>query len=60
VLGEGSLVSELLTAFLGWNSEAHLLELVAWAVYILAVGYAFLRPQPPAGGIAPPAEAHDG
>jgi high-affinity iron transporter len=60
VLGEGSLVSEHLTAFLGWNPEAHLLEFVAWAVYILSVGYAFLRPQPLAGRVARPAEAHDG
>jgi high-affinity iron transporter len=59
VLGNGSFVSGLLTAFLGWNPEAHLLEFVAWAVYILSVGYAFLRPQPPAGGVARPAEAHD-
>jgi hypothetical protein len=60
MLGNGSLVSGLLTAFLGWNPEAHLLEFVAWAVYILWVGYAFLRPQPPAGGGARPAEAREG
>jgi high-affinity iron transporter len=60
VLGAGSLISQLLTAFLGWNPEAHLLELVAWATYILSVGYTFLRPQPPAGRVAHPAEAHDG
>ncbi len=46
VLGEGTLVSEFLTAFFGWNSEATLLELLAWFTYIVAVGYAFLRPQP--------------
>ena len=44
VVGEGSLVSELLTALFGWDAEANLLELVAWAFYLLAVGYAFLRP----------------
>jgi hypothetical protein len=54
------LASEHLTAFLGWNPEPHLLEFVAWAVYILSVGYAFLRPQPAAGRVARPAEAHDG
>jgi high-affinity iron transporter len=60
VVGEGSLVSELLTALFGWDAEANLLELVAWAVYILLVGYAFLRPQPPAGRVARPAEAREG
>jgi high-affinity iron transporter len=46
VIGEGALVSELLTAFLGWNPEATLLEFVAWATYLLVVGFAFLRPHP--------------
>ena len=46
VLGEGSIVSEFLTAFFGWDPEANLLELLAWFTYIVAVGYAFLRPQP--------------
>jgi len=55
VVGEESLVSELLTAFLGWDPEANLLELVAWAAYLLAVGYAFLRPQPLPEGVASPA-----
>jgi high-affinity Fe2+/Pb2+ permease len=54
------LVSEFLTAFLGWNPEPHLLELVAWAVYIVSVGYALLRLQSPGGRVARPAEAHDG
>jgi high-affinity iron transporter len=52
VVGEESLVSELLTAFFGWDPEANLLELVAWASYLLAVGYAFLRPQPLPEGAA--------
>ncbi len=46
IIGEGALVSELLTAFLGWNPEATLLEFVAWATYLLVVGFAFLRPHP--------------
>jgi high-affinity iron transporter len=50
VLGEGAIVSELLRTFFGWNPEASLLELLAWVTYVLAVGYAFLRPQPIAGG----------
>jgi high-affinity iron transporter len=55
VVGEESLVSELLTAFFGWDPEANLLEVVAWAAYLLAVGYAFLRPQPLPEGVASPA-----
>jgi high-affinity iron transporter len=46
VLGEETLISELLTTFVGWDPEANLLELLAWVTYIVAVGYAFLRPQP--------------
>ena len=56
VLGEETIVSELLTAFFGWDPEANLLELLAWVTYIVAVGYAFLRPQPvPEGAAASPA-----
>ena len=46
VLGEETLLSELLTTFFGWDPEANLLELLAWVTYVVAVGYAFLRPQP--------------
>ncbi len=46
IIGEGALVSELLTAILGWNPEATLLEFIAWATYLLVVGFAFLRPHP--------------
>jgi high-affinity iron transporter len=52
VLGEETLVSEVLTAFFGWDPEANLLELMAWVTYIVAVGYAFLRPQPLSKGAA--------
>jgi high-affinity iron transporter len=52
VVGEGSLVSELLTAFFGWDPEANLLEFLAWAGYVLVVGFAFLRPQPLPEGAA--------
>jgi high-affinity iron transporter len=55
VVGEESLVSQLLTAFFGWDPEANLLELIAWAAYLLGVGYAFLRPQPLPEGVASPA-----
>lgn len=46
IVGSETLVSELLTTFLGWNPEATLLQLLAWAAYLLSVGYMFLRPQP--------------
>jgi high-affinity iron transporter len=55
VLGEETLVSEFLTTFFGWDPEANLLELLAWLTYIVAVGYAFLRPQPIPEGTASPA-----
>ena len=55
VIGEETLVSELLTAFFGWDPEANLLELIAWASYLIAVGYAFLRPQPLPKSVASPA-----
>ena len=55
VVGDGTLVSELLTAFFGWDPEANLLELIAWASYLIAVGYAFLRPQPLPKGVTSPA-----
>ena len=52
VLGEGTLVSEVLGTFFGWDPEASLLELLAWLTYVVAVGYAFLRPQPLPDGAA--------
>jgi high-affinity iron transporter len=56
VLGEGTIASEFLTAFFGWDPEANLLELLAWFTYVVVVGYAFLRPQPlPEGATASPA-----
>ena len=52
VLGAETLVSQFLTAFFGWDPEANLLELLAWVTYVVAVGYAFLRPQPLPDGTA--------
>jgi high-affinity iron transporter len=52
VLGEGTIASEFLTAFFGWDPEANLLELFAWFTYVVVVGYAFLRPQPLPEGAA--------
>jgi high-affinity iron transporter len=46
IVGEESLLSEILTTFFGWDPEANLIELLAWVTYVVAVGYAFLRPQP--------------
>ncbi len=55
IVGDEVLVSELLTALFGWDPEANLLQFIAWATYLLAVGYAFLRPQPLPEGVASPA-----
>jgi hypothetical protein len=44
VLGSGSMVGQTLTAFFGWDPKPDLLEFVAWAAYLLGVGYVFLRP----------------
>lgn len=55
VVGEEAFVSELLTAFFGWDPEANFLEFIAWASYLLAVGFAFLRPQPLPEGVPQPA-----
>jgi hypothetical protein len=55
VVGEEACVSELLTAFFGWDPEANFLEFIAWAGYLLAVGFAFLRPQPLPEGVSQPA-----
>jgi high-affinity iron transporter len=52
IVGEEGVVSGLLTAFFGWDPEANLLEFVAWGAYLLAIGYAFLRPHPLPEGVA--------
>jgi len=41
-----SVLGQFLTAFLGWDAKPDLLEFVAWAGYLLGVGYFFLRPVP--------------
>jgi high-affinity iron transporter len=55
VVGEEAFVSALLTALFGWDPEANFLEFSAWASYLLALGFAFLRPQPLPEGAASPA-----
>jgi high-affinity iron transporter len=55
IVGDGTFVSGLLTALFGWDPEANLLEFIAWATYLVAVGFAFLRPQPLTEGAPSPA-----
>ena len=43
-LTSASVVGQSLTAFFGWDPKPDLLEFAAWATYLLAVGYVFLRP----------------
>lgn len=38
-----STVGQFLTGFFGWDPKPDLIEFAAWAVYIAAIGYAFLR-----------------
>lgn len=44
LLTEESVVGQFLGTFFGWNPAPDILEFGVWAVYLLAVGYAFLRP----------------
>ncbi len=53
-----SILGQSLTAFLGWDPQPDLLEFVAWAGYLLGVGYFFLRPVSPAPVRSSSAEAH--
>lgn len=43
-LTSASVSGQFLTAFLGWDAKPDLLEVGVWAVYLLTVGYVFLRP----------------
>lgn len=43
-LTSASVSGQFLTAFLGWDAKPDLLEVGVWSVYLLAVGYVFLRP----------------
>lgn len=45
VLSEESVVGQFLGTFLGWTPEPSVLQAGAWVLYLLAVGYIFLRPQ---------------
>lgn len=45
LLSSGSVSGQFLTAFLGWDAKPDLLEVGVWAVYLLTVGFFFLRPQ---------------
>lgn len=44
LLTSESVIGQFLTAFLGWDAKPDLLEFAAWSVYVLWVGYDFLRP----------------
>ncbi|MEW6638746.1 MAG: FTR1 family protein, partial [Actinomycetota bacterium] len=43
ILTSGSIIGQFLTAFVGWDPKPDLIEFSAWAVYLLAVGWLFLR-----------------
>ncbi|HEX2728290.1 MAG TPA: FTR1 family protein [Rubrobacteraceae bacterium] len=43
-LTSASVSGQFLTTFLGWDAKPDLLEVGVWMVYLLTVGYAFLRP----------------
>lgn len=49
LLSEESVVGQFLGTFFGWNPAPDLLEFGVWAVYLLVIGYAFLRPAPAHG-----------
>lgn len=48
VLTTESTVGQFLSAFLGWDPKPDLIEFGAWALYVVIVGYLFLRPERPA------------
>jgi high-affinity iron transporter len=57
---EGSLpddsgVGAILKAVFGYHAEASVLEVAAWALYLLVVGFLYFRPSRPAVPAAPPA-----
>jgi high-affinity iron transporter len=47
VLGATGALGQLLGILVGWNPTPDLLEFSVWLIYLLAVGYAFFRPQEP-------------
>jgi high-affinity iron transporter len=49
LLTSESILGEFLTSFFGWNPSPDLLMVAAWAAYLLAVGYLFLRARAPRG-----------
>jgi high-affinity iron transporter len=50
VLGATSAFGQFLGILVGWDPRPDLLEFLVWLVYLLAVGYAFFKPQEPAAG----------
>lgn len=53
ILTHESPFGQFLIAFFGWNPKADVLELGAWAGYLLVVGYLFLKPDRPVPGTSP-------
>jgi high-affinity iron transporter len=50
VLGATSAFGQFLGILVGWDPRPDLLEFSVWLIYLLAVGYAFFRPQESAAG----------
>jgi high-affinity iron transporter len=50
ILGATSAFGQFLGILVGWDPRPDLLEFSVWLIYLLAVGYAFFRPQEPAAG----------
>jgi len=44
VVGMGTFFTTVFGSVFGWDPKPDLLEFLVWAVYLLGVGYAFLRP----------------
>lgn len=54
ILTGESVVGQFLMTFLGWDPKPDLLEVGVWALYLLTVGYLFLRPNTVAAPKAAP------
>jgi len=58
VLGTTSAFGQFLGILVGWDPRPDLLEFSVWLIYLLVVGYAFIRPQEtPADQSARPAQS---
>lgn len=57
LLTSESTVGQFLTGFFGWDPKPDFIEFAAWTLYILVIGYLFLRPEPSRRPAAHPARA---